>query len=220
MEEKKYEKYDLERRRPVFFSIGMIISISLALVAFEWKTPIDPVVEYVLAQDDDEIVYIPPTTLQPPPPPPPKAIEIVEVKDGELVEEEIPELDIDVLEDEPIEEFIPIEEPEEVVESIFIFAEEMPSFPGGDIALLEYIARHIKYPKQAQRMGVEGKVHLRFVINEQGSVSNIEVMRGIGAGCDEEAVRVLASLPKFNPGKQRGNPVKVQMQVPINFRLN
>ena len=101
----------------------------------------------------------------------------------------------------------------------FLIVEDIPEFPGGDAALLGFIAKNIRYPKQAQRMGIEGKVFLSFVIDTNGFVSDVKVLRGIGAGCDEEAMRVLKLLPKFSPGKQRGIPVKVQMQLPVNFQL-
>lgn len=109
---------------------------------------------------------------------------------------------------------------EEEEEEIFLFVEEMPTFPGGEEALLQQISNNLNYPRQAQRIGIEGRVHVKFVIYEDGSIRDIEIMKGIGAGCDEEAKRVLASLPNFKPGKQRGTPVKVQMQIPIYFRLN
>ena len=101
----------------------------------------------------------------------------------------------------------------------FLVVENMPEFPGGESALMKFIAENINYPKAAQRIGVEGRVTLAFIIDEQGAITDIEVLRGIGAGCDEEAIRVLKLLPNYNPGKQRGVPVKVKMRLPINFNL-
>ena len=78
----------------------------------------------------------------------------------------------------------------------------------------------MNYPKQARRMGIEGKVYVQFVVDKDGSVTSVRAVKGIGAGCDEEAERVLKSSPKFKPGKQRGRPVKVRMMMPIIFKLN
>ena len=102
---------------------------------------------------------------------------------------------------------------------IFQVVEEMPQFPGGDAGLLEYIATHIKYPQIARENGIQGRVFVGFVVEPDGSVSNVKVLRGIGGGCDEESVRVVQSLPKWNPGKHQGKAVRVSYQVPILFKL-
>lgn len=99
------------------------------------------------------------------------------------------------------------------------FVENMPVFPGGEEALLAFIGRNVRYPSAAKRMGIEGRVYLSFVIDATGAVTSVEILKGIGAGCDEEAIRVVEMLPTFDPGKQRGVPVNVRMQLPINFRL-
>ena len=111
-------------------------------------------------------------------------------------------------------------EEEIVEEEIFDNAEEQPEFPGGFGELTKYISKNLKYPMQARESGIQGRVFVGFVIEKDGSLSNVEVLRGIGGGCDEEAVRVVKSLPKFKPGKQRGAPVRVKYSLPIVFRLN
>ncbi len=114
----------------------------------------------------------------------------------------------------------PKEEKSEVFEGeIFQIVEEMPSFPGGEAKLMEYIANNIKYPQIARETGIQGRVFVGFVIEPDGSVSNVKLLRGIGGGCDEEAMRVIKSLPKWKPGKQRGKAVRVSYQIPVFFKL-
>lgn len=109
-----------------------------------------------------------------------------------------------------------IEEPKE---QIFTIVEKMPEFPGGEAALAKYLQNNIQYPERAKSMNIEGKVYLSFLIDEYGKVSNVEKKRGIGGGCDEEAIRVVKNMPRWNPGKQGGRPVKVQFNLPIEFSL-
>lgn len=118
---------------------------------------------------------------------------------------------------------VEVEQKEEVApvkEEIFSYVEEMPSFSGGDQELLKFISKNIVYPEIAKRAGVEGKVLISFVINRDGSPSNFDVIKGIGAGCDEEAIRVIKLMPNWKPGRQNGQPVKVKLVVPFSFRLN
>ena len=111
---------------------------------------------------------------------------------------------------------------EEIPESdrIYIQVDEAPEFPGGVAKLLEYVQKNIRYPVMARENGITGKVLVGFIIEQDGSISNVKVIKGIGGGCDEEAVRVVQSLPKFaNPGKIDGEPVRVQYTLPIMFAL-
>lgn len=109
---------------------------------------------------------------------------------------------------------------EETKEQIFTIVEKMPEFPGGEVALAKYLQQNIVYPERAKQMNIEGKVYLSFLIDEYGNVSNVEKKRGIGGGCDEEAIRVVKKMPRWNAGKQGGRPVKVQFNLPIEFKLN
>jgi len=109
---------------------------------------------------------------------------------------------------------------EEVYEGpIFQIVEEMPSFPGGERKMMEYVAKNIVYPQEALETGIQGRVFVAFVIEPDGAVSNVRVIRSIGGGCDEEAIRVVKSMPKWNPGKQRGKTVRVSYQLPVLFKL-
>lgn len=105
-----------------------------------------------------------------------------------------------------------------IEEESFVVVEEMPEFPGGMAKLTEYLAKNIKYPQAARENGIQGRVFVNFVVERDGSISNVKVMRSLGGGCDEEAVRVVKSMPKWEPGKQRGKAVRVSYNLPINFK--
>jgi protein TonB len=221
MELKKSVDADIEKKRMPLIVIGLLFSLALVLVAFEWKTyetDVKNLGELDMNLIEEEI--IPVSLQQPPPPPPPPApttvIEIVE--DEKEIEVELEILDMDIDEDTQVEF---IEEVREVVdeEQIFTIVEEMPSFPGGDAALMKYLGNNIKYPAIAKDAGIQGTVYVTFVVNEQGLVKDAKVLRSIGGGCDEEAIRVVQSMPKWKPGKQRGKSVKVQYNLPIRFTL-
>lgn len=104
-------------------------------------------------------------------------------------------------------------------QEIFTIVEKMPSFPGNEHELMEFITRNIQYPQEAQGKGIQGRVFVSFVVEPDGSVSNVKVRQGIGSGCDEEAVRIVKSMPKWNPGEKKGKPVRVSYSLPIVFKL-
>jgi protein TonB len=104
-------------------------------------------------------------------------------------------------------------------EQIFTIAEEMPSFPGGEAELFKYLGKNIMYPEIANSAGISGVVYMTFVVNKDGTLRDVKVLRGIGGGCDEEAMRVVKNMPAWKPGKQRGKSVTVQYNLPIRFTL-
>ncbi len=109
---------------------------------------------------------------------------------------------------------------EEVAEAeIFTVVEESPQFPGGDDARIRFLAENINYPHEAREASIHGTVYISFVIEIDGTINDVRVLRGIGGGCDEEAVRVIRNMPRWLPGKQRGKPVRVQFNMPIKFSL-
>lgn len=110
-------------------------------------------------------------------------------------------------------------DPVEEVDQVFLSVEEMPEFPGGEEAMVKFIGNNTRYPAIARENSVTGTVYVDFVVNKEGQVTNVKVRRGIGAGCDEEAVRVIKSMPAFKPGRQNGRPQQVQFTVPIRFNL-
>lgn len=105
-------------------------------------------------------------------------------------------------------------------DSIFQIVDQMPEFPGGVEALMDFVGKNVKYPEQAKEKEISGRVFIGFVIEKDGSVNVVKVLRGIGGGCDEEAVRVIKAMPKWTPGKLKGQPVRVSYQIPINFKLD
>ncbi len=224
MEEKKNSKYDINRYRGLFFNGGLVLSLSLVLMAFEWKTPeVASVIDLSTEIPDDVTLIEPPATIIPPPPKPKvEVFQLIEKPDEEIIDE--PEILVDMFieETDVIEEVEFVEEiPEEEPEKIHTIVEKMPSFQGGDQAMfVKYIGERIKYPKLAQRIGKEGKVFVQFVVDKDGSMTEISVVKGIGAGCDEEVLRVMKDAPKWEPGKQRGRAVRVRMIVPVRFDLN
>lgn len=104
-------------------------------------------------------------------------------------------------------------------DAIFVVAENAPEFPGGSDSLYTYIARNIKYPETAKKEKIEGRVFVTFVIEKDGQVSSAKILRDIGGGCGEEAIRVVKNMPKWKPGTQRGNPVRFQFNLPVSFLL-
>ena len=224
METKKNPKADLARKSGLFMNIGMSVSLLIVIVAFEWPTFDDGgLLDLGQVEDDfEDIMEIPPTEQPPPPPPKVQLPEIIEVPDEEEIEEEIEvELDVEVTEETVIEDIVFEEAPEEeAVEEVFTIVEDQPEFPGGMAAFYKYVGDNMDYPSQARRMGIEGRVYVQFVVDKDGTVTEVKAVKGIGAGCDEEAERVLRESPKFKPGKQRGRAVKVRMVLPIIFKLS
>ncbi|MDB4088585.1 energy transducer TonB [Flavobacteriales bacterium] len=107
----------------------------------------------------------------------------------------------------------------EVPAEIFSIVEVMPEFPGGQAKMLSYISNKVRYPEIAKENNIQGKVYIQFVVNKDGSLSDAKVVRGIGGGCDEEALRAVNSMPNWTPGKQRGKPVRTRFILPVRFHL-
>jgi periplasmic protein TonB len=229
MEPKKTPSADLENKKGLFFEIGMIISIAVILIAFNLNDKIKQVESLggtTVQQVEEEIV---PITRQeelkaPPPPPPPQTIEILNIVDNTAqINDDLEILNSEATADTKIEvtqiQIAQTVEKEKEEEKIFVVVEEMPEFPGGELALRKYIASAIKYPTVAQENGIQGTVFVSFVVDRDGGVSNVKIVRGVDPSVDKEAMRVVSSLPKWKPGKQRGKPVRVSYSVPIHFQL-
>lgn len=225
MEAKKSPKADLEVKRTFFVQIGLIVALAAMLVAFEWKSYDVEQIDIGARQVEnveEEMVEITQQNKPPPPPAPPAQTTLihivtddVEVDDDLVIDAEANELTV-------IEAYTPpaVVEEEEVAEAeIFTVVEESPSFPGGDVARIQFLQQNIVYPQMARESGIQGTVYVTFVVERNGAVTDVRVLRGIGGGCDEEAVRVIKAMPKWNPGKQRGKPVRVQFNMPIKFTL-
>jgi protein TonB len=223
MEAKKTEKADLTKKTGFFFSIGLFITMILVVMAFEWREADEGVIDLAGKRTDtfEETLEVPPTEQPPPPPPVIQQPQVVEVPDEEEIKEDIKvNLDVEVTEEAKVEQIVvQAEEPKEETDEIFTVVEESAAPKGGMAAFYKYVGEKIKYPAQARRMGIEGRVFVEFVINKDGSLSDVKAIKGIGAGCDEEAVRIIQSAPPWTPGKQRGKPVKQRYTLPIIFKL-
>lgn len=227
MEIKKSPKADLESKKLTFTLIGLVVTLFIVWRVFEYKSydkqTIDDLQRTVEVIEEEmvEITKQEQPKVQPPQPKP-QVTQIQVVEDDVEVEDDI-DINAEVDQDEVIEEYeyeAPEIEEEEIVEAeVFIVVEEMPEFPGGAAKMMEYIQSNMKYPMMARESDIQGRVFVNFVVEPDGSISNVNVMRGIGGGCDEEAVRVVKSMPKWKPGKQRGSSVRVSFTVPIIFKL-
>ena len=171
----------------------------------------------------------PPPPVIPPPPvqqtikfTPPKVVKDEEVQEPPPTQEEIKEVQVSTethegenIVDLPPEN--PVVDPDEG--KVFTIVEEMPSFPGGEDKMLEYISRNIKYPPVARENNITGRVYVSFVVDKDGKIKDAKILRGIGGGCDEEALRVVKSMPDWKAGRQNGRSVQVQFNLPVNFTL-
>lgn len=224
MEAKKTPKADLTKKTGMFLNLGLMISVGLVLFAFEYRSYDDGLLKDLGSIDDDfeELLDIPITEQPPPPPPPVEQPEIKEIPDEVEIEEKIDvNFDVDVQEETVVKEVEISEAPvEEKADEIFDVVENMPTPPGGMEGWNKYLSNNLKYPTQARRMGIEGTVYVVFVVNTDGSIQDVDILRGIGGGCNEEAMRVVRNAPPWEPGRQRGRPVRVKMRLPIRFKLS
>ncbi len=225
MEIKKSDKANLENKKLTYLLMGFVLVLSVCYVALEWTEK--EVTKYEVADTDflieDEIEIQQTTQETPPPPPPPAPVQEVQVLN--VVENDVETETIEIQAEDTKEEVViapPVEvvEEEEEEETVFMVVETMPEFPGGQKALFEFLSKNVKYPVIAQENGIQGRVICQFVVNRDGSIVDVEVVRSGGdASLDKEAVRVIKAMPKWKPGKQRGKAVRVKYTVPVNFRL-
>ena len=226
MELKKSKEASLENKKLTYLLFGFVFVLSACFVALEWtekqvKVYDAPDEEFVFEEELD----IQQTSQETPPPPPPapvQEIEVLTVVDDDVQTERV-EINTEDDKDVEIEIKAPVEqvvEEEEQEEEIFMVVETMPEFPGGQAELFKYLSENVKYPVIAQENGIQGRVICQFVVNKDGSIVDVEVVRSGGdASLDKEAVRVIKSMPKWKPGKQRGKAVRVKYTVPVNFKL-
>ena len=224
MDRKKSKKADLEWRKSTFFQLGIVISLSLVLMAFEYvrsdgssngfdigtiETPIDIIV--IQTTQDPELPKPKPSTLS-------SSIEIV---DNTKLLADI-RIDVGYEEEEEFEVYAPVtDEPENIIvpDEPFVAVEIMPEFPGGNQELMNFLKENIIYPKVAIETGISGKVIVSFIVEPDGSLSNVEIYRSASPTLDEEALRVVKKMPKWNPGKQRQKTVRVNCKLPVDFKL-
>jgi len=227
MELKKNPKADLENRRGLYLEIGLVVILVAALVAFNVKTYDKEEKEQVERQASEEIedVIIQTQREELPPPPPPETPEVTTefevVEDDAEIKTELV-VNAEVTDDTKNIAITPVkieEEEEEEDVQIFTVVENDPEFPGGMEALYKYLRENIKYPSLARDNNITGKVYVTFVVERDGSIANPRVLKDIGGGCGQEAIRVVKAMPKWTPGKQRGKAVRVQFNLPVSFNL-
>lgn len=222
MEVKKTSDADLNKKRGALFMIGLILAVGFVLSSFEYQIFEKTIIGNLYVADnemqEDAPIDIPPPPPPPPPIAPPPIIEEIKVVENDKKINE----DITIVENDPNDKIeivdIPIKEAP-VVETIFDVVEEQAEFPGGVQKMYEYLGNNLKYPAMAREAGVQGKVYVQFVVFKDGSIGEVKVLRGIGSGCDEEAIRVVKAMPKWKPGQQRKVPVSSRFNLPIVFKL-
>ncbi len=210
----------------IFRQLGLVLALSVILFAFEWKTYEKTIVDMGARQAEDipeEIIPITEQKVKPPPPPPPKQVVKINVVEDDIEVEDDINIDVEADQNTEMQDYVApvkVEEEESAEEmQIFMVVESMPEFPGGEANLYKFLAENIKYPQMAKESGIQGRVFVTFVVERDGSVTDVRVLRGIGGGCDEEAIRVVKAMPKWTPGKQRGKSVRVQYNLPVKFTL-
>jgi protein TonB len=216
---------DLDNYRHLILSVSLLITMILVVQAFEWKKYESTVVDLVTKKTDtfEVMIDVPTTDVPEPLPPVPVAAPIiVEVPDEEIQDEIKLDLDVEMTQETRVQEYVAPEQPkleEEETDEVFVIVETPASPKGGMPAFYKDISSRIHYPAQARRMRIEGKVFVEFVVSKTGQLTEIKVVKGIGAGCDEEAVRIIQTADPWIPGRQRGKPVKQRMVLPITFKL-
>lgn len=220
MENTSTRKPNINNKSGLHFNIGLVISLSLSIFAFEYKTPFDKeIMKKGLIKDIFE-PYTDIPIIEIKPPAPPLKIQVPVPTDEPDIEVPPLQLDIENIID-PNSLDIPDEiVPEDISESIKDFAQVLPQYSGGLSEYYSYLKKNLRYPYKAKKLGVEGKVFIQFVVNTDGTISEVVLLRGIGAGCDEEAIRVISGSTNWQPGKQNGDNVRVRMVVPITFKLH
>lgn len=239
---KDYGSYFLRKKYRKYVTISMIIGLLIlaGVVAYPLISAYINKTRLIREKEKTvsvEMMKVMKEELPPPPPPPPPPDAIVEkvkftapvvvedtnIETGLMTQDdlsakgntEVPteEIEIEIKEEKPqvIEQKVEAE--------IFTVVEEQPGYPGGEEARMKYLKESIRYPEEAKELGIQGRVFVTFVVEVDGSITDVRVLRGIGGGCDEEAVRVVRGMPKWVPGKQRGVPVRVQFNLPIRFTL-
>ena len=228
MEIKKSESANLENKKFTWILLGFVLVLAAHFVAFEWTQYEQEFSGDIIDSGDiileEEIV---PITMpeKKTVPPPPQAVSQAEVLN--IVEDDADIEETTIVSNEDQAEFVEItddvpivvEEPEEE-DQIFQVVEEDATFPGGTAELMKYLQKNIKYPSICQEQGIQGRVIVQFVVEKDGSITDVQVIKAINPYLDKEAVRVVSTMPKWSPGKQRGKPVRVRFTLPVTFRLN
>ena len=227
METKKTPKANLENKRPTWLLVGYVTVLAFMFVAFEWTRDVrvdtsGRITENVFEQDMEIPLTRQPEVAPPPPPQVTPINDVLTIIDDDDTAEETNFASSEETGEDVVIKHIPVTVDEEVVveDDIFVIVEENPQFPdGGTAGLLQYLGKNIKYPTIPQENGTQGRVTVQFVVNKDGSIVDVKVIRGVDPYLDKEAVRVISTMPKWIPGKQRGVPVRCKFTVPVTFKL-
>lgn len=228
MEAKKSNRANLENKKILFFELGLICALTLTLVAFEWtsvvrKTDLSKLLIKENIIQEDAIVVLKKEVEMPKPKPITFLFKTVSNDTKETGDINFtPEDNVDdpVIYTEDKYNVKPKDE-ENIDDEIILISvlEELPSFTGGDNAYFQFLSENIKYPKLAKESNISGTVYVSFVVEKNGSISNVKLVKGIGGGCDEVAIETIKKMPNWNPGKQRLRPVRVELVMPVKFSL-
>jgi protein TonB len=227
MEPKKNEKANLENKKTLFIQVGLIIALLVCLGAMEWTSGQKKDSMFAgMTEEAIEEEQIPVTEETPPEELPPPEVTVTDlfeiVEDDVVIENEVRFEDDETSEDKVVEIYAPVlqAEEEEVEDEIFVIVEDMPKFRGGDInKFREWVQKRVRYPELAAENGIQGRVFITFVVETNGNVSNVSVSRSVDALLDEAAKEAVSASPKWEPGMQRGRPVRVRYSIPIIFQL-
>lgn len=228
MEIKKTPKADIENSKSTSLLIGLTVALGILFAAFEWSQSEIKIYDEALqnvVEEDEEMVEVTFRDETPPPPPPPEPetvlSDVIEIKENT---EEVQTADFSTEDDankgveiHEVVQQVEEEEPEE--QKIHLVVEKMPEFPGGNDAMNRWLSKNIKYPLIAQENNIQGRVVCQFVVNSDGKIVDVQVVRGVEASLDAEAVRVIKSMPAWTPGRQGGKNVRVKYTLPIRFKL-
>lgn len=223
METKKNKNADLGRWKSTFFNMSLSVSLGVVILAFNYSRPALDLKGLNGYGEEEILTMIPPTDIPPPPPPKPPVVEpiVVETPEEEMPEDPPPmtftsddpfqEIDLNAIEGPGEED--PVEAPWEGV------LEDNAEFKGGIEAMMRYLSENIDYPTRERRMGVSGRVFVQFVVEKDGSLTQVRVVRGVSEGLDAEALRAVKGMPAWEPGRQRGRAVRQRIVIPVLFRL-
>lgn len=223
METKKHAHADLSKKRHTFLLAGFVFATACTLASFEFRTEREPIAhdDWEIPMEVVEVDYMPISVI---PEKKSEKIELPKVQKKSPIIDIVPD-HVDIPEDYSLNDLPPIEDIPEAkpteapVPPTVNYAEVMPVFMAGEKDLFLYLADHVNYPIPAIEAHIQGVVYVSFVVNEHGKVTNVELLKGIGGGCDEEALRVIEQMPNWHPGLQGGMPVRVKFTLPVKFIL-
>lgn len=222
METRKNPEKDLKKSSGLFFQIGLLAALLLIVSAFEWETP-ENGPEVVLPRSSEDAGFIDPKITVQKPPERPKPRQIVTVVspakdediDVDLSKYQLDNVSIEI--EDPVDLPAPPDKKADVVKD---YVDEMPTPKGGLKSFYSFIGQHVEYTRQARNINLEGTVFVSFIVDENGHLYDIKVVKGVGAGLDEQALEAVKKSPDWNPGRQAGRRVKVRMMIPVKFRLD